>query len=234
MRRVSAGGIAARARHATFLFADIAGFTALTEAHGDEDAADLALDFGRRVRAALPPEGGEVVKAIGDALMVRLDAPVQAVGLGMLIAHDLMADHGQPTVRVGMHSGPASEREGDFFGTTVNLAARIAAAAAGGEVLISEAVRRDADGLPGVRFVSRGAQRLRNVARPVVLYSVERPDAAERPLRTFDPVCHMAMVPGREARRVEQGGTVYLFCSEECAARFEAAPEDYASPVRRR
>src|SRR3954469_5380805 len=56
---------------ATFLFADIAGFTALTEAHGDEEAADLVADFCRAVQAELPAYGGVHLKTIGDALMLR-------------------------------------------------------------------------------------------------------------------------------------------------------------------
>ena len=59
------------ARLHTFLFADLAGFTALTEAHGDEHAADLVAEFCSRVRALLPEHDAEEVKAIGDALMLR-------------------------------------------------------------------------------------------------------------------------------------------------------------------
>ncbi len=65
----------------TFLFADLAGFTALTEAHGDEEAADLAAEFFDCVRDLLPDYGGEEVKTIGDAVMVRCDRPDAAVEL---------------------------------------------------------------------------------------------------------------------------------------------------------
>lgn len=215
--------------HSTFLFADIAGFTALTEAHGDEDAADLALDFCERVRQILRPEQGEVVKTIGDAVMVRIVSPAHAVELGLTIANDLMADHGHPTIRVGMHTGAATERSGDYFGAAVNLAARIAGAAAGGEVLVSEAVHRSARPAPGVVFVSRGRHRVRNIARPVELYAAERAHDAGRPVRVLDPVCHMAMVPGQEAGRLAYRDVVYLFCSEECEMRFAADPGAYAA-----
>lgn len=214
----------------TFVFADIAGFTALTEAHGDEDAADLALDFGQRVRAVLPIEEGEVVKTIGDALMVRLRSPSFAVRLGSVIAHEVMSDHGQPTVRVGMHMGPASERAGDFFGATVNLAARIAASARGGEVLCSEAVRRNVGEADGMRFVSRGPHRLHNVTGSVVLYSIEQEEPRSRAVHLIDPVCRMIVTPGREIEHVDHQGVVYLFCSEPCAARFRACPENYVAP----
>jgi adenylate cyclase len=66
------------AAEATFLFADIAGFTALAEAHGDEQAVQLAEEFANAVRAELPRVHGEYVKAIGDALMLRVpDPPTQ-------------------------------------------------------------------------------------------------------------------------------------------------------------
>jgi len=123
--------------HQTFLFADIAGFTALTEAHGDAEAADLAEDFSRRVEELLSDHAAEQVKQIGDALMLRSAAADHAIQLGLRVVHEVGRRHGFPAVRVGMHTGPAVERRGDWFGTTVNLAARVAGAASGCEVLLT-------------------------------------------------------------------------------------------------
>src|SRR3954469_21704500 len=75
---------------ATFVFADIAGFTALTEAHGDHDAAALVADFCRSVRAELPASGGTEVKTIGDAVMLTIPDPAAAIRLGLRITHELM------------------------------------------------------------------------------------------------------------------------------------------------
>src|SRR5689334_17458689 len=94
---------------ATFLFADIAGFTALTEAHGDEEAAELVGHFAARVRAELPPTGGREVKTIGDAVMLCIPDPGAAVNLGLRITRDLATGHGAPPVRVGLHHEPAVE-----------------------------------------------------------------------------------------------------------------------------
>jgi adenylate cyclase len=79
---------------ATFLFADIAGFTALTEAHGDDEAAALVADFCAAVNPELPAFGGTHVKSIGDALMLRVPEPADAVRLGLHIVHDVMPGHG--------------------------------------------------------------------------------------------------------------------------------------------
>lgn len=86
----------------TFLFADLAGFTALTEAHGDDQAADLVGEFSARVRELLPEYGGEDMKTIGDAVMLRCDSANQAIGLGMRIVEEIAAMPGFPVVRVGL------------------------------------------------------------------------------------------------------------------------------------
>jgi class 3 adenylate cyclase len=123
----------------TFLFADLSGFTALTEAHGDEQAADLVARFCVAVRQLLDEHQAHEVKTIGDALMLRTGDAAAAIRLGLCIVYDVGAQHGFPLVRVGMHTGSAVERDGDWFGTTVNLAARVSAAASGGEALLTAA-----------------------------------------------------------------------------------------------
>jgi len=135
---------------ATFMFADIAGFTALTEAHGDQEAAKLVGDFCDAVDAELPEFGGTQVKTIGDALMLHIPDPGKAVLLGLRIAHDVLQGHGAPAVRVGMHHGPAIERGGDYIGSAVNIAARVSAAATGGGVLLTAQTAAAAPQVEGV------------------------------------------------------------------------------------
>ena len=107
---------------ATFAFADIAGFTALTEAHGDDEALAFVDEFRDTVDTELPAVGGQLVKTIGDALMLRIPDPADAILLGLRIADEMMRDHGVPAVRVGLHYGKALERDDDYFGAAVNLA----------------------------------------------------------------------------------------------------------------
>ncbi|MDV6013840.1 adenylate/guanylate cyclase domain-containing protein [Haloechinothrix sp. LS1_15] len=214
----------------TFVFADLAGFTALTEVHGDRQAAELAAEFSAIVAPALPRYGAEQVKTIGDALMLRTGDPSAAVDLGLLIVSDLLARHGYPAVRIGMHHGPAVRSGDDWFGGTVNLAARIAALASGGEVLLSEAVRARARHSEEVVFEHRGQQRLKNVTEPVTVYAAYRHVASPIAWRT-DPVCRMELHPALSAQHISHGGTVYHFCSAECATRFAATPENYTAPA---
>lgn len=86
------------------------------------------------------------IKTIGDALTLRVAEPAAAVRLGCVLARGLMAEHGYPTMNVGMRSAPALEREVDSFGATVNLGARISGLAGGGEELASEVTRAAAVG----------------------------------------------------------------------------------------
>ncbi len=211
----------------TFLFADLAGFTALTEAHGDEQAADLAHEFSRAASALLPRHGAELVKTIGDALMLRVDRPADAIKLGLALTLDLMAECGYPAIRVGMHHGPAVHRDGDWFGATVNLAARVSGLAHGGEVLLTDATRESAGRVEGVRFDAHGIHQLRNVTEPVTVFAAIAEKRAQREL-VIDPVCRMAVDPHGAAGTLVHNGRRYRFCSLDCAARFAGDPELYA------
>jgi adenylate cyclase len=214
----------------TFLFADLAGFTAFTEAHGDERAADLVAAFCGALRGLLPDHRAEEVKAIGDAMMLRSPDAGLAIELGLRAVHDVGAQHGFPGVRAGMHTGHAVERKGDWYGATVNVAARVADVAGGGEVVATEATIEAAGRPHGIELRARGRHRLRNVAEPVAIFTVLR--AGERGAKglPIDPVCRMAVDPARAAGTLVHGGTQHHFCSLACAQTFAAHPERYAAP----
>jgi adenylate cyclase len=211
---------------ASFVFADIAGFTALTEAHGDEEAVALIGRFSDAVAAELPTDG-EHVKTIGDALMLRVPEPGTAIRLGLRIVRGLFGEHGAPAVRVGLHHGSAIEREGDYFGAAVNLAARVSALAAGGEVLVSGQTAALVPDLDGVVYESRGTHALRNVSEPVEIFAaLEVGERADR--LPVDPVCRMAVDPERAPGRLLHDGSAYFFCSLACAGEFARQPERFA------
>jgi adenylate cyclase len=155
----------------TFLFADLVGFTALADAEGDDRAVEVALRMQRRIRQLLGGHGGEEVKALGDGVMLRCSDPAAAVQLGLRIVDDFETDPRLPPVRVGIHSGPAVARRGDWYGRTVNVAARLCSVAAGGEVLVSDATRAAAGRMPKVDFGQRHLHWLRNVTEPIGTYS---------------------------------------------------------------
>jgi class 3 adenylate cyclase/YHS domain-containing protein len=212
---------------ATYLFADIAGFTALTEAHGDEHAAGLVADFCAAIDGAIPDTGARRVKTIGDAVMLTVPEPAAAVRLALRITGELMREHGAPAVRVGLHHGSAIERDGDYFGAAVNLAARVSAEAAGGEVMLTGTTAALAPQLDGVIYEPRGRRLLRNVREPVELFAAARSDAAGRRALATDPVCRMAVDPDSAPGRLVYEGTAYFFCTLACAGHFASRPERY-------
>jgi len=207
----------------------MAGFTALTEVMGDEEAVAVAEDFFDSARALLAEHRAEEVKTIGDALMIRADEPALAIRLGLRLAHDIGVRHEFPSVRVGMHTGSALRRGDDWFGATVNLAARVSGAAAGGEVLLTGDTRAGAGDLDGVDLVEHGRHSLRNVAEPVALYrALSRGGDEDVAALPIDPVCRMAVDPEHAAGHLSHDGVEFHFCSLECAGAFAASPERFA------
>ena len=208
----------------TFLFADLAGFTAMTEAHGDEHAAELVSRFCDQARGLLPEYAAEEVKAIGDALMIRVPHAADAIRLSLRLTNEVGGQHGFPGVRVGLHTGPAVERDRDWFGATVNIAARVSTAATAGDVLATEATRDAAARVaPELEFQARGAQLFKNVSEPVELFSVGSRGQLALEQLAIDPVCQMAVDPERAAARRERSGQEFAFCSKACAETFDQA-----------
>jgi class 3 adenylate cyclase len=148
-------------------FLDLVGYTHLTEQQGDATAAALAETLAVLVNRSSREHGGVPVKWLGDGVMVHYREPAGAVrsALGLV---DQLPEAGLPPAHVGVAAGPVVAQGGDYFGRTVNLAARISAHASAGQVLVSQSV---ADSAPpqGVRFVELGELPLKGFARPVRL-----------------------------------------------------------------
>jgi class 3 adenylate cyclase len=149
-------------------FLDISGYTRLTEEHGDEAAADLATRLGDLVRRTSQEHGGQPVKWLGDGVMFYFPSPAEAV----VAALDMVAGvsgQGLPPARVGIDSGAVIFQEGDYFGRTVNIAARITDYARPGEVLVSQEVVDSADG--AATFTEIGPVELKGVSGTVRLHT---------------------------------------------------------------
>jgi adenylate cyclase len=205
----------------TFAFVDMAGFTALTEAQGDEDAADLATMFAEITRAALAP-GDRLIKTIGDAVLIT--SPDAAAGLSLVerLLTEAATEPRLPTLRAGLHHGDAVERDGDVFGAAVNLAARVAAEAHPAEVLGTAPIAEAARDL-GIPVVEIGEVALKNVRRLTYVYSMALMlGVTDTPI---DPVCRNHVDRRTAAGRLRYLNKEYWFCSLTCAAAFASNPE---------
>jgi adenylate cyclase len=148
----------------TFLFADLVGFTEFTAEHGDDRAADLAVSFYERICGLAAELGCHVVKAIGDAVMVRSENGDLAIELASRIL-DLAEKEGFPPARVGLDTGPAVERNGDWFGSTVNTASRVTSAARAGELLMTGRTRQATAGVTCIELSERGQRSLKGLPK---------------------------------------------------------------------
>ena len=154
-------------------FLDMSGYTRLTESFGDEEAAELASALATLVRRASNEHGGRAVKLLGDGVMFHFPAPAGAVVCGLdLVRRAEEAD--LPAARMGIHVGPVVFRDGDYFGRTVNVAARITDYARPREVLVSEDVVAAVDD-EGVSFEPIGPIALKGLLDPVPLYRALAP-----------------------------------------------------------
>lgn len=214
-----------RRREATVVFADLAGFTALTEAHGDEQAVDEAVAFSHAVRSALPA-AGRLVKTMGDGVFVLLPDPVGAFEFLAEMA-DVLRSGGSLEVRAGVHHGAVVEQEGDVFGGTVNIAARLLGLASSHQVMTSGHVARAAKAA-GYRITSLGVRSLRHLSEPIEVFEVDVLPARED-ASVVDPVCRMAIPEDRVVGQLRFAEQLYQFCSLDCIQRFAAHPERFAT-----
>jgi adenylate cyclase len=154
----------------TLMFTDIEGFTTYAAAHGDRAAVQLVRHHDAAVLPAMRHHGGRILKRLGDGLMVAFGRPADAVAAALAIQH-AAARARRLRLRIGIHVGRARARDGDLIGHDVNLAARIADIARGGQIVASRAVRAGAAGVPA-RF--RTTRPLRITGREAVaLFIVE-------------------------------------------------------------
>lgn len=167
----------------TFLFTDIEGSTRLWDQYPDH-MRDALARHDRIVREAAAAHDGYVFSTAGDAFSVAFARPEQALeaalGAQKALAVQQSADHLPIIVRMAIHSGTASEREGDYFGTAPNRCARLLAVANGGQVLLTEATHGMVKDHPpaGASFRDLGSHRLRDLSVSEQVFALVHPDVA--------------------------------------------------------
>ncbi len=187
-----------------FLIADIRGYTTFTEDHGDEAAAALATAFAERVASVTNAAGGTLVELRGDEALAVFASPRQAiqaaVGIQDRLLEEAISGTGPPLpVGIGLDVGEAVPVGDGYRGGALNLAARLCAEAAAGEILASQGFTHLARVVEGVDYRDRGTIRLKGIADPVhvVAVSARGADVAEH-MRAFSP---SASSDGRRSSR---------------------------------
>jgi adenylate cyclase len=158
----------------TFLFADIAGYSLIADQDGDEAAADLALYFLSRASSIASAHGGDVIKTLGDAVMIHTQDAADSIRLALDLVTEFGDDPALPPIHAGVHTGPALQRADDWWGATVNIAARVATAASGDQVLVTETARLQAGHIASTRLQGLEPLRLKNIRLLVKVYAASR------------------------------------------------------------
>jgi adenylate cyclase len=154
------------------VFADLSGYTRLTEEAGDAVAAEMALELAQLASEVTARHGGSTVKLLGDGALLHFRDPDDAVRASLDIV-DAVAGRGLPPAHVSVNAGPILYDQGDYFGRTVNVAARIGALAQGGQVLVGE-VLAGQGAHDGFRLEEAGSFELKGIEHPVRVFRAIR------------------------------------------------------------
>jgi predicted ATPase/class 3 adenylate cyclase len=200
----------------TLMFTDIEGSTKGWDTYQEDFRAALGV-HNSLIRRAIADHGGYEVKTIGDSFMVAFGDPLSAalcaLDIQRLLGNTSFETVGELRVRIGLHSGAIEPREGDYFGPTVNHAARIEGAGHGGQVVLSDETAERIRGKlrPGLSLADEGLHRLRDLGSPIRLFLLtddELPQRQYPPLRTLNMLPHnfpaqVTSFVGREREKEE-------------------------------
>lgn len=207
----------------TVAFVDLAGFSAIADVYGDASAVDVLEMFEVMISEALsghaPP-----IKWIGDEVMLSFPEPEKAIqALGNLM-QACRSEPRLPLTRAGLNHGRVVRRANDLFGSTVNVAARITALAAPGQLLATRSIA-EASARAGILVRDLGPVALRSVADEIPLYEIELAPTADP--AWIDPVCKM-LAPYSSWRRSAREEP--WFCSPRCEEAYRKSPQTYPLP----
>ena len=200
---------------AAVMVADLSGFTAMTEVHGDRLAAELGVELLDLARA---DSGGDrlLTKGLGDGVLVVDVDPAAVARRAFDMLHHVGTRPGHLRLRVAIHHGPVVPRDGDVYGRTINVAARLLEVISDDSVTVTAAFLEAGGDLPAVTATPRGSVALRDVRDPVEVHELVR--CRDGHLEVVDPTCRMRLDPRDPTvvwRRSSEGDVAY--CSPSCA-----------------
>lgn len=206
---------------ATVVFVDLVAFSALTDVHGDLAGADAAEAIERSARSRAQPHA-TFVKAAGDGVLLQSAEPAHGLAVAGAVVedvHDLGLD-----ARAGVHHGSVVVRNDDIYGSTVNLASRLAALAPPGTVLVTRLV---AFAAARTRFAvsPQGPAAVKGFLDPIETFLVD--PCTHDGAWVIDPVCGMRLAAAAARRGSEPAEPGRGFCSTRCEALYARDPGRY-------
>lgn len=203
------------------MMADLSGYTALTEIHGGEKAADVVHRYLELVDKSLVGDS-RLHERVGDQVVIVSSSAEQLAYTATFLFEQVHEQESFLALHAGLHYGPVIEKDNTYFGTTINTAARIMTAAEKGKMLCS---REFLEQLPGDHaFVtsSKGLQQFKNLLYPVDLYELHCCIKNISKTYVIDPVCHMLIKAPEKAVQLQLHDNTFYFCSDKCRNMFIA------------
>jgi len=198
----------------SFLIADLAGYTSLTETHGDLLAANLVYRY-KEIVGEILREDTVIVDSVGDAVLITSTNPGNLLELAIDLLQKTEDEPNFPSLHIGLNFGKIIEREGHYFGNTLNLTSRISSHSRGGQILCSE----------GFLNAVENKVNYKNVSKPIAILEINL--NFDRKRLSIDPVCKMQVDIENPAVKIPFKDNIYYFCSHECTKSFIEAPEEF-------
>lgn len=167
-----------------------------------------------------------ILERVGDQIVIVSDAADDVLSTAISLLSKCYQEANFLPIHMGLHFGSVLQSEGRFFGTAVNLAARIASQANAGEILCSEAFISNLAHKKEFAFIQFRILKFKNILHPITVASLTGVDT--NPRNKIDPVCKMN-VDDQTTHKAEHSGFNYYFCSEECMTIFKSNPEIFTT-----
>jgi class 3 adenylate cyclase len=207
---------------ASFLIADLAGYTSLTETHGDLLAVKTVYRYIEIIKSCLNPDS-KFIERIGDEVLIMSINPRDLLQTAINLLNAIENEAEFPSIHIGLHFGKILIREGKYFGTTLNLTSRISSHSKGGQILCSREIVELLGDQNDFEFIELGYVRFKNISHPVEVFEVKVKSGDMH--RAIDPVCKMQVDKTHTLSKISFNNSTFYFCSHECLTLFINKPE---------
>lgn len=197
----------------SFLIADLAGYTALTEIHGGFSASDLIHRYIELVEDSIKKDT-RLVERIGDEVLITSDSIGGLIDTSLTLLNTIENEPHFPSVHMGLHSGLVIKRDGKYYGHTLNLTSRICSYARAGQILCSQEIVDTVKNSGKYSFLKLGNIQFKNVTDPLAVFEIVVD--SKRESISFDPVCKMQIDINKSPAKLVYDGNTYFFCSYRC------------------
>ena len=208
----------------SFLIADLTGYTALTEAHGDFSAAQIISRYNKLVEGVLTKDV-KFHQQVGDEILMISSNPLSLLHYAVKLKDTVEKESHFPSIHTGLHYGIVIKQDEKIFGAAINLTSRISSFAQAGQILCSRPFK-ESIGESDISFHLLGDKRFKNVVNPVAIFEIATNNETEEIWYT-DPVCRMHVSENTAPAKLPFEKKTIYFCSFECAKKFILNPELY-------